>query len=69
MEAEFSAFHSKPVNLKDLSNLIALSIQVSENYSLKPTLEKYTMLYDIKEVTGFKRNTGTTNKRIKYSSY
>lgn len=54
MEAEFSAVHSKPVNLKDPSNLIALSIEVSENYSLKPTLEKYTMLYDIKEVTGRK---------------
>lgn len=54
MEAEFSAFHSKPVNLKDPSNLIALSIEVSENYYLKPTLEECTMLYDIKEVTGRK---------------
>lgn len=64
MEAEFSAFYSKPVNLKDPSNLIALSIEVSENYYLKPTLEECTMLYDIKEVTGRKYREQNVINRI-----
>ena len=50
-EAEFSAVHSKPSNLDDPSNLIALSIEASENYTMKPTLEEYTALFSIKRIT------------------
>lgn len=49
-EAEFSAVHSKPSNLDDPSNLIALSIEASENYAMKPTLEEYTALLNIKRI-------------------
>lgn len=49
-EAEFSAVHSKPSNLDDPSNLIALSIEASENYTMKPTLEEYTALFNIKRI-------------------
>ena len=52
LETEFSAVHPKPVNLDDPSNLIALSIEASENYTMKPTVEEYCELFTIKEVTG-----------------
>lgn len=51
-EAEFSAVHPKPANLTDPSNLIALSIEASENYTMKPMVEEYAELCTIKEVTG-----------------
>ena len=51
-EAEFSAVHPKPANLTEPSNLIALSIEASENYTMKPTVEEYAELCTIKEVTG-----------------
>ena len=51
-EAEFSAVHPKPANLTDPSNLIALSIEASENYTMKPMAEEYAELCTIKEVTG-----------------
>lgn len=52
LETEFSAVHPKPVNLDDPSNLVALSIEASENYTMKPTVEEYCELCTIKEVTG-----------------
>lgn len=53
-EKEFSALYPKPTNLMDLSNLIALSIEASENYIMKPTVEEYVELHKIKEITGRK---------------
>lgn len=54
MEAAFAAAYAKPSNLDAPSNLIALSIEASENYTMKPTLEEYVELCRIKEVTGRK---------------
>lgn len=54
MDATFSAAHAKPENLDEPSNLIALSIEASENYTMKPTLDEYIQLCEIKDITGRK---------------
>ena len=45
----FSSMRPKPRDLKSPANLIALSNEVSESYMLKPTVEEYVKLYDIKQ--------------------
>lgn len=45
---KFEAVYAKPKNFDDSSNLIALSTEASEDYLLKPTVEEYKNLYQIK---------------------
>ena len=52
LELEFDAARKKPSDLDDPSNLIALSVEASEEYLLKPTVEEYLRLCEIKAVTG-----------------
>ena len=54
MEVAFSEAHAKPVNLDAPSNLIALSVEASENYTMKPTLYEYMQLCEIKDITARK---------------
>lgn len=51
MVDEFDAVHAKPKNLDAPSNLIALSLEASEDYLLKPTVEEYKNLYEIKALS------------------
>ncbi len=51
LENEFSAAYAKPRNLDDPSNLIALSIEAANNYLMKPTIDEYKELVEIKKVT------------------
>lgn len=50
-EIKFSKIQKKPVNFNDPDNLIALSVVVSENYLLKPTVEEFKDLLEIKKKT------------------
>lgn len=45
----FEAVHSKPRNFDDPANLIALCVKASEDYLLRPTIDEYKNLYDIKQ--------------------
>lgn len=64
LEEEFSAIYPKPVDFDDPENLIALSIEASENYTMKPTVEEYAELYRIKEVTSRKYKAMNAINRI-----
>lgn len=54
LEEAFSRIQAKPSNLDDPSNLIALSVEASEKYLLKPTEDEYRQLVNIKRVVGRK---------------
>lgn len=47
----FDAVYPKPKNYDAPENLIALSIEESENYLMSPTVEEYKKLYEIKQIT------------------
>jgi hypothetical protein len=51
---EFDTVYAKPKNFDDLSNLIALSTDASEEYLLKPTVEEYRNLCEIKRMSSKK---------------
>lgn len=48
---EFDAVYAKPKNLDATTNLIALSAEASEEYLLKPTVEEYKELCEIKQLS------------------
>lgn len=48
---EFDAVRAKPKNLDSPTNLIALSSEASEEYLLKPTVEEYKNLCEIKQLS------------------
>lgn len=64
MEAEFSAAFAKPDNLDSPSNLIALSLEASESYTMKPTFEEYVQLCEIKAITSRKYRVFNAINRI-----
>lgn len=47
----FDAVYAKPKNLDATTNLIALSTEASEEYLLKPTVEEYKKLCEIKQLS------------------
>ncbi len=51
MAEEFNGIYERPADLDAPENLIALSIDESENYLIKPTVEEYKILYEIKQIT------------------
>lgn len=51
MSDEFDAVCTKPKNLDASANLIALSTEASEEYLLKPTVEEYKNLCEIKKLS------------------
>ena len=51
LEDKFDAVHTKPKNLDAMTNLIALSTEASEEYLLKPTVEEYKNLCEIKQLS------------------
>lgn len=51
MAEEFDAVCTKPKNLNAPENLIALSTEASEEYLLKPTVEEYKNLCEIKKLS------------------
>jgi len=48
---EFDALYAKPKNLDTTTNLIALSTEAAEEYLLKPTVEEYKELCEIKQLS------------------
>ena len=47
--AAFKVVHPAPAHLNKLENLIALDVGCAEKYSIDPTVEEYSQLYEIKK--------------------
>lgn len=47
--AAFKVVHPSPAHLNKLENLIALDVGCAEKYSIDPTVEEYSQLYEIKK--------------------
>ncbi len=63
-ESEFDAIYAKPENLDDPSNLIAVSMDTAERYMMKPTVDEYRQLVEIKQSTSRKYSAMNAINRI-----